>query len=79
MPKIVEAILGGILLAAGVAAAIFHYVVEGDTTYSYLTLIIAAVLLLAGWTLFDRGAGISRKWGGRGGGGSDDLPGGGVK
>jgi hypothetical protein len=80
MANLVETIFGGLLLAAGVAVAIVHYVVEGNSTYSYLTLIVAAVLLLAGWTLFDRGAGISRRWGGRdGGGGSDDLPGGGMR
>jgi len=75
MNNLIQTIAGGILLAAGVAAVIIHYVVEGNDAYSYLTLIIAAVLLLAGWTLFDRGAGVSRRWGGRGGGPGDDSPG----
>jgi hypothetical protein len=53
---------GGILLAKGVAVAIIHYVVENDTNSGLLTLAVAAVLLLVGWTLFDRGAGTSRRW-----------------
>ena len=72
MPKPVTAIAGGILLAAGVAVAIVHYVMEGDMVDSLLTLAVAAVLLIVGWALFDRGAGISRRW--RGDEEKDDGP-----
>ncbi len=61
--KLVATIAGVILLVAGVGVAILHYVVEGKLTSSYITLAIAAVLLIAGWTLLERGAGVSRRWG----------------
>ncbi|NLO27766.1 MAG: hypothetical protein GX113_06275 [Actinobacteria bacterium] len=61
MAKRVATIAGAILLAAGVGVAILHYVMEGSLTDSYITLAIAAVLLIAGWTLFERGTGISRR------------------
>ena len=60
MAKRIATIAGAVLLVAGVGVAILHYVMEGSLTDSYITLAIAAVLLIVGWTLFDRGAGISR-------------------
>lgn len=63
MKKLVATIAGVILLVAGVGVAILHYIVEGKLTSSYITLAIAAVLLIAGWTLLEWGAGVSRRWG----------------
>lgn len=63
MPKVVGKVLGVVLLAAGVAAAILHYTLEGKVLSSWISLGIAAVLLVVGWGLFDWGAGISRKRG----------------
>jgi hypothetical protein len=74
VPKMLETVVGGVLLAAGVATAIIHYVVEGNDGYSYATLAIAAVLLVAGWALFDRGLGISRRRRADGGQGDLDRP-----
>lgn len=61
MAKRIATIAGAVLLVAGVGVAILHYVMEGSLTDSYITLAIAAVLLIIGWTLFDRGTGISRR------------------
>jgi 4-amino-4-deoxy-L-arabinose transferase-like glycosyltransferase len=61
MSKLLAKIAGIILLIAGVAAAILHYALEEDLSNSWLTLGIAAVLLVAGWALFDWGAGISAR------------------
>jgi hypothetical protein len=61
MPKSVGKILGIVLLVAGVGTAILHYVLEGEVFNSWLTLGIAAVLLVAGWALYDWGAGISAR------------------
>jgi hypothetical protein len=55
MPKPVAKIAGIVLLVAGVAAAILHYVLEGDIFNSWLTFAVAAVLLACGWALFDHG------------------------
>jgi hypothetical protein len=63
MHKLVAKIAGAVLLVAGVAVAIVHYVVEGSAMQSWATLAAAAVLLVAGWTLFDWGAGITRRRG----------------
>lgn len=60
--RTIATVLGILLLVAGVAVAIIHYVVEGDFTQSYITLGIAAVLLFAGYALLDWGAGVSRRW-----------------
>lgn len=68
--KLLATISGAILLVAGVAVAIVHYVVEGSMTNSYITLAIAAVLLFAGWGLLDWGAQITRRWTGSGGKGN---------
>jgi hypothetical protein len=62
MLKTVAAIIGAVLLLAGIGAVIVHYTVEGGSVNSYLTLAIAAVLLVAGWALFDWGLGLSRRW-----------------
>ena len=63
MLKLVAAIIGVVLLLAGIGAVIVHYTVEGGSVNSYLTLAIAAVMLVAGWALFDWGVGVSRRWG----------------
>jgi hypothetical protein len=63
MRKLLAKILGVILLLAGVAVGIVHYVVEGNSTQSWLTLAGAALLLVVGWTFFDWGAGISSRRG----------------
>jgi hypothetical protein len=52
---------GIVLLAAGVAVAILHYTMEGNVFNSWITFAIAAVLLVAGWALYDWGRGISRR------------------
>jgi hypothetical protein len=63
MLKLVAAIIGAVLLLAGVGAVIVHYTIEGGSFNSYLTLAVAAVTLVAGWALFDWGLGVSRRWG----------------
>ncbi len=63
MSKWAAAIAGAILLLAGVGVAIWHYTRSGPGTESFVTLAIAAVVLLVGWTLFDWGLGISKRWG----------------
>ena len=61
MPKSVGKILGIVLLVAGVGTAILHYTLEGEIFNSWLSLGIAAVLLVLGWGLYDWGAGISAR------------------
>ncbi len=63
MLKVIAAVAGAILLLAGVGVAVAHYVVESSDTMKYITLAIAAALLVAGWALLDWGAGVSRRWG----------------
>jgi hypothetical protein len=63
MQKLLAKIAGAVLLAAGVGAVVVHYTLEGHITASWVSLVVAVVLLLAGWTLFDWGAGVSRRWG----------------
>jgi hypothetical protein len=63
MSKSVAKIAGVVLLVAGVGTAILHYTMEGSLLNSYITLGGAAVLLVAGWALFDWGSGISRRRG----------------
>jgi hypothetical protein len=63
MLKLVSTIIGAVLLLAGIGAVVVHYTVESGTVNSYLTLAIAAVMLVAGWALFDWGLGVSRRWG----------------
>jgi hypothetical protein len=61
MPKSVAKILGIVLMVAGVGTAIVHYMLEGKILTSWLTLGIAAVLLVVGWGLYDWGAGFSAR------------------
>lgn len=61
--KLFATVGGALLLAAGVGVAIVHYVVQSSLAESYITLAIAAVLLVAGWALLDWGAGFSRRRG----------------
>ena len=63
MQKLVAKIAGAVLLLAGVAVGIVHYTLEGNVTGSWISLAIAASLLVLGWGLFDWGAGISRRKG----------------
>jgi hypothetical protein len=63
MLRLIAAIIGAVLLLGGVAAVVVHYTVVGGGVNSFLTLAIAAVMLVAGWALFDWGAGVSRRWG----------------
>lgn len=62
--KAIATILGAILLLAGVGVAIAHYILDTTGGMKFVTLGIAAVLLVLGWALFDWGRGISRRWGG---------------
>jgi hypothetical protein len=55
-------IFGAVFLVAGAAAVIVHYVVNRGMAFSYITLAIAAVLLVAGVALFNRGAGVHGFW-----------------
>lgn len=59
--KLAAKIAGIVLLIAGVGTAIVHYTLEGDVFSSWLTLAIAAVLLVGGWALYSWGAGISNR------------------
>ncbi len=61
MPRSVARIAGAVLLVAGVATVVLHYTYESDATASWVSFVIAAVLLFAGWALFDRGGGFSRR------------------
>ncbi len=63
MLKMVAAIVGAILLLAGVGVAVVHYIVESSDTMKFVTLAVAAALLVAGWALLDWGKGVSRRWG----------------
>ena len=63
MPKSVAAIVGAVLLVAGLGVAIVHYTVNGSAIDSYITLAVAAVLFVTGWALLDWGAGVSRRRG----------------
>jgi hypothetical protein len=63
MLKMAAAVVGAILLLAGVGVGVVHYVVESTDTMKFVTLAIAAALLVAGWALLDWGKGISRRWG----------------
>lgn len=63
MLKLVAAMVGSILLLAGVGVAVVHYVVESSFTMKFVTLAIAAALLVVGWVLLDWGKGVSRRWG----------------
>jgi uncharacterized membrane protein len=63
MPKSVVKIAGMVLLAAGIVVAILHYARAGSMMESVITLVIAAVLLVAGLTLYYAGAADSRKQG----------------
>jgi heme/copper-type cytochrome/quinol oxidase subunit 3 len=65
MLKVVAAIVGALLLLGGVGVGIAHYVLESSDTMKFITLAIAAALLVLGWALLDWGAGVSRRWGGR--------------
>ena len=64
MLKVVATIVGALLLLGGVGVAIAHYVLESSDTMKFVTLAIAAVLLVLGWGLLDWGAGVSRRWAG---------------
>jgi len=63
MPKLTIKIVGAVLLAAGVGMAILHYTLEENIFGSWLSLAIAAVLLILGWWLFSRGSATSGKQG----------------
>jgi hypothetical protein len=62
MRKIIATIVGALLLLAGAAVAIAHYVIESSFTSQYITLAIAAALFVAGWALLDWGAEVTRRW-----------------
>jgi len=70
--KLAASIVGGILLLGGVAVAFYHYLVESSDTSKFITLAIAAALLVVGWALFDYGTGATRRW--RGGKPNGDGP-----
>lgn len=55
--------VGTLLLLAGMAVALVHYLVESSDTMKFVTLAIAAPLLVVGWALLDWSQGISRRWG----------------
>jgi hypothetical protein len=59
----IASIIGGILLLGGVAAVIVHYTIESGSLDSYVSLAVAAAMLVVGWGLFDWGMGIMRRWG----------------
>jgi uncharacterized membrane protein SirB2 len=59
--KILAAIIGTILLLAGVIVAILHYLLESSQTMKFVTLAIAAVLLVLGWALVDWSRRLSRR------------------
>jgi hypothetical protein len=63
--KAVATIVGIVLLLAGVGVALAHYLLESSFTSKYITLAIAAILLVAGFALLDWGAEVTRRWGGR--------------
>ena len=63
MLKVFARIIGAVVLLAGVGAAVAHYVIESSSTGKFITLALAAVLLVGGWALFDWGMGISRRRG----------------
>jgi uncharacterized protein YjeT (DUF2065 family) len=63
MPKSVLKIAGMVLVVAGVVVAILHYARAGSLTTSLITLVVAAVLLVAGLTLYYAGTADSRKQG----------------
>jgi uncharacterized membrane protein len=63
MLKMVAAIVGVIFLLAGLGVAVVHYTVESSGTMKFVTLAIAAALLVVGWALLDWGKGVSRRWG----------------
>ncbi len=54
--------VGIVLLLAGVAVAIAHYLLESSPTTKYITVAIAAALAFAGFALLDWGADVSRRW-----------------
>jgi hypothetical protein len=55
MSKSAFKIAGAVFCVLGVAAAILHYVVEGQIFTSWMTFAIAAVLLVIGVTLWEKG------------------------
>lgn len=61
MPKSVAKIAGIILLIVGVGTAILHYTLEKNIFGSWLSLVVAAVLLILGMWLFNRGSATSSK------------------
>jgi len=63
VPKLLATIAGIILLLAGAGVAVVHYLVESSFTMKFVTLAIAAALLVVGWVLLDWGKGVSRRWG----------------
>jgi hypothetical protein len=63
--KVVATMVGVVLLLAGMGVALAHYLLESSFTSKYITLAIAATLLVAGFALLDWGAEVSRRWGGK--------------
>jgi hypothetical protein len=61
--KVAAAIVGAILLLAGVGVALAHYLLKSSFTSKFITLAIAAALFVAGYALLDWGAEVSRRWG----------------
>ena len=55
MAKLAATIVGVVLLAAGGVIAVAHYLIWGEGVEGYITLAIAAVLLVAGLALFNWG------------------------
>jgi membrane protein implicated in regulation of membrane protease activity len=70
MLKFFAAIVGTIFLLAGVVVAVLHYLLETGLTMKFVTLAIAAVLLIVGWALVDWSRRLSRRQGGNDSSGS---------
>ncbi len=67
MLKLAATVVGGIVLAVGLGLVIAHYIWWDTGTEAFVSLAVAAVTLVVGWTLLDWGADLTRRW--RGGGG----------
>lgn len=77
MVRLAATVVGAILLVGGVGVAVAHYLMETSGAMKFVTLAIAAVLLVAGLALLNWGRGGSRRSGtdGSEGGGSGFSPG----
>jgi len=59
--KAVAAVVGAILLLAGVGVGVAHYLLDSGDTMRFITLAVAAVLLVAGLTLLNWGKEVFRR------------------